>query len=153
MIEGVILKDLVIHRDERGALFEILRSDEKIFKKFGQAYVTSCKPGWVKGWHYHLKQDDFFCVIKGRVKIVLYDRREKSPSYREIAEYFLEEQKLQLLVIPRGVVHGFECLDEEECLILNLPTEVYNRAKPDEYRLPLDSEEVPYRPWKNRQGW
>ncbi|MDD5131521.1 MAG: hypothetical protein PHH44_02550 [bacterium] len=56
MIAGVVLKDLTVHKDERGALFEILRSDYPEFKAFGQTYITVCKPGWVKGWHYHLKQ-------------------------------------------------------------------------------------------------
>ncbi len=153
MIKGVILKDLVVHRDERGALFEILRSDEKIFRKFGQAYVTVCKPDWVKGWHYHLKQADYFCVIRGKAKIVLYDRRENFSTYKKIEEYILSSGEPQLLLIPAGVVHGFECLSKGECWILNLPTESYAQAKPDEYRLALNSEEVPYNAWKNRKGW
>ncbi|HEA47125.1 MAG TPA: dTDP-4-dehydrorhamnose 3,5-epimerase, partial [bacterium] len=48
MIEGVKVKKLKILKDERGALFEILRSDDKIFEKFGQVYISKCKLGWVK---------------------------------------------------------------------------------------------------------
>ncbi len=153
MIEGVILKDLIIHRDERGALFEILRSDENIFNKFGQAYITICKSGWVKGWHYHLKQVDYFCVVQGKAKIVLYDRRQDSSTYGTIEEYILDVEKPQLLRIPAGIVHGFECVSDTECCILNLPTEPYKRDNPDEYRIPLDSDEIPYEPWKKSKGW
>lgn len=148
MIEGIILKNLVVHRDERGALFEILRSDEKIFRKFGQAYITICKPGWVKGWHYHKIQEDNFCVIKGEAKIVLV-----SPDKKKFQEFELSAEEPALLKIPPLVIHGFECLSKNECWILNIPTLAYNHSKPDEYRLPLNSEEVPYQPWKKRKGW
>lgn len=159
MIEGVILKKLIVHQDERGALFEILRADEKIFKKFGQAYITICKKGWVKGWHYHKKQWDYFCVVRGKAKIVLYDRRrsrqggERKSSSESLSEYILSAEKPQLLRIPPGVIHGFECISKQECWILNIPTQPYARAKPDEYRLPLNSPVVPYKPWQNCKGW
>lgn len=153
MIEGVVLKELVVHKDERGRLFEILRSDEKDFIKFGQAYITVCYPGWVKGWHYHKKQVDYFCVVRGEAKIVLYDNRKNSKTYKEINEFVLSSKTPKLLIIPQGVVHGFECLGKEETWILNLPTRVYNREHPDEYRIPLNSSEVPYKPWRDRKGW
>lgn len=104
MIKGVILKKLIVHRDERGALFEILRRDWPIFKKFGQAYITVCKPGWVKGWHYHKIQTDNFCVVKGKAKIVLL-----SPDKRKFQEFELSAEEPSLLKIPPLVIHGFEC--------------------------------------------
>jgi dTDP-4-dehydrorhamnose 3,5-epimerase len=152
MIEGVILKDLVVHKDERGELFEILRSDEKIFNKFGQAYITVCYPGWVKGWHYHKLQADSFCTVRGKSKIVLCDKRNNSKTYGLVEEYVLDAEKPQLLRIPCGVIHGFECIGDGECWILNLPTETYNRKEPDEHRFPLNSPEVPYEPWKGKKG-
>jgi len=153
MIQDVILKDLIVHKDERGRLFEILRSDDKLFSNFGQAYITVCYPGWVKGWHYHKMQTDIFCVIKGEAKIVLYDKREKSKTYGKIDEYILNSEKPQILLIPKNVVHGFECISSTECCILNIPDKVYNRENPDEYRIPLNSEEISYQPWKNKKGW
>ena len=153
MITGVILKDLQVHKDERGALFEILRSDAPEFKGFGQTYVTVCSPGWVKGWHYHLLQQDYFCVLKGKARIVLYDQREDSATKGEINEFELANSKPQTLVIPTGVVHGFECISQEEAWILNVPSQLYNYQKPDEYRIPLDSKNVPYKPWQEKKGW
>ena len=153
MIEGVVLKDLVVHADERGRLFEILRSDDKFFKKFGQTYITVCYPGWVKGWHYHKIQTDYFCAVRGRAKIVMFDGRNGSKTCGLVEEYVLDAGKPQLLCIPNGIIHGFECEGSEECWIMNLPTELYKREKPDEYRLPLDSPEVPYKAWKNRKGF
>ncbi|MEW6556225.1 MAG: dTDP-4-dehydrorhamnose 3,5-epimerase family protein [Elusimicrobiota bacterium] len=148
MIKGVLLKELTVHKDERGALFEILRSDWEIFKKFGQAYITVCKPGWVKGWHYHKIQTDRFCVVKGKAKIVLV-----SSDKEEFMEFELSDKKPSLLVIPPEVIHGFECLSKKECWILNIPTELYKYKKPDEYRILLNDPSIPYKPWKKRKGW
>lgn len=153
MINNVLIKDLTVHKDERGRLYEILRSDEKIFKKFGQAYITVCYPGWVKGWHYHKKQRDHFCVVCGKARIVLCDKRKESTTYNEINEFLVDSEKPQMLVIPEGVIHGFECASDKECHILNIPTKTYNREKPDEYRIQLNSPEIPYEPWKNKKGW
>jgi dTDP-4-dehydrorhamnose 3,5-epimerase len=51
MIDGVKIKKLKVLSDERGRLMEMLRSDDEIFIKFGQAYMTTAYPGVVKGWH------------------------------------------------------------------------------------------------------
>lgn len=148
MIKGVLLKELTVHKDERGALFEILRSDWEIFKKFGQAYITVCKHGWVKGWHYHKIQTDNFCVVKGKAKIVLI-----FPARKEFMEFELTDKKPALLSIPPKVIHGFECTSKDECWIMNIPTEIYNYKKPDEYRMQLDDPLLPYKPWQTKKGW
>jgi len=148
MIEGVIVKELNVHEDERGKLFEILRNDDELFSNFGQAYITVCKEGFVKGWHYHETQTDNFCVVKGKARIVLWDRNTK-----EVNDFVLSDDEPKVLVIPKGVVHGFECLSDGECRILNIPDKKYNRENPDEQRIPLDSPEAPYEEWKTRKGW
>ena len=86
MIEGVRTKSLKVVPDERGWLMELLRCDDELFMKFGQVYVTVVYPGVVKAWHYHEKQTDHFYVIKGMVKIALYDRRKDSPTYGVVNE-------------------------------------------------------------------
>ena len=49
MIDGVKLKDLNVMPDDRGYLMEMLRSDDEIFSKFGQVYISVGYPGVVKG--------------------------------------------------------------------------------------------------------
>ena len=49
-----------------------------------------------------------------------------------------------LLIIPPGVWHGVQCLGSVDALFLNCPTEGYNYADPDHYRLPYDSPEIPF---------
>jgi len=144
MIEGVRVKELKAHADERGALMEILRSDDEIFSAFGQVYVSYNYPGVVRAWHYHRHQDDLWTVVKGMVKAVLYDAREGSPTRGTVEEHFIGEQNRLLLRIPVGVIHGYKTVGSETALLLNFPTRLYNREEPDEHRLPCDSPEVPY---------
>jgi dTDP-4-dehydrorhamnose 3,5-epimerase len=151
VIEGVEVKQLAKHADERGFLMELLRSDEPIFRKFGQAYVALNYPGVVRAWHWHRKQDDHFVVVKGMVKVALYDAREGSPTRGQVDEFYLGEDNNVLLKIPIGVVHGYKTVGAEPSLLVNLPTEPYDRQEPDEYRLPWNTSEIPY-DWQVKMG-
>lgn len=151
MIEGVETKVLKVISDERGRLMEMLREDDSLYIKFGQIYLTTAFPGVVKGWHYHKKQVDNFVVVRGMMKIVLYDQREGSRTLGEIDEFFLGEHQPFLLQIPAGVCHGFKCVGEQEAMVINCPTEVYNYSEPDEYRIDPHDNDIPY-DWSRRDG-
>jgi len=151
VIEGVEVKRLKVLADERGRLMEILRTDDPMFKKFGQVYMTTTYPGVIKGWHYHKVQEDNFTVVKGMLKVVLYDARENSPTKGQINEFFAGEYNPILIHVPVGVYHGWKCIGETEAIVINTVTEKYDYQNPDEYRIPYDSEEVPY-DWDIRMG-
>jgi len=151
MIEGVKTKKLRVIPDERGQLTEMLRSDDEIFIKFGQCYVTTTYPGVVKAWHYHKIQTDNFIAVKGMFKVALYDSREESPTKGEVNEFFLGDHNPMLLQIPPGIYHGWKCIGEEEGFVVNVSTECYNYSEPDEFRLPFDTDEIPY-DWDIKMG-
>ncbi len=151
MIEGVVIKKLRVIPDERGRLTEILRSDDELFVKFGQVYMTTAYPGVVKGWHFHKKQTDHFAVVKGMIKLVLYDNREDSSTKGEINEFFLGEHNPMLVKIPPLVLHGFKCVSEQEAICINIPTEVYNYDQPDEFRISPHEGDIPY-DWERQDG-
>jgi len=137
--------------DERGRLMELLRADDELFIKFGQVYMTTVYPGVVKAWHYHKKQYDNFVAVRGMIKLVLYDAREDSPTRGEINEFFIGDWNPQLVQIPPGVYHGFKCISETEAIVINIPTEVYDYAQPDEYRLDPHKGGIPY-DWARKDG-
>lgn len=150
MIEGVVVKGLKALMDDRGFLMEMLRADEPLFEQFGQVYITGCKRGVVKGWHYHKEQTDHFICVLGRALVVLYDPRDGSPTKGRIEEHYLEAppgttRPPILLKIPPYVYHGFTPSGCEEARIINVPTLPYRHAQPDEFRCRWDSDEIPYR--------
>lgn len=151
MINGVKIKKLKVIPDERGRLMEMLRSDDEVFIKFGQIYMTTAYPGVVKGWHYHKKQTDNFVVVHGMMKVVLYDARKDSPTFGEINEFFMGVHNPILLQIPPYVYHGFKTISETEAICINTPTEMYVYKEPDEFRVTPRSKEIPY-DWDIKEG-
>ena len=151
LIHGVHVKPLKVIPDERGYLMEMLRSDDPFFQKFGQVYVSVAYPGVVKGWHYHKKQTDHFVIVKGMMKVVLYDAREDSPTKGLINEFFMGEKNQILVTIPPGVVHGMKGIGTEPAMLVNTPTEPYQYAQPDEHRIHPHENDIPYR-WERTDG-
>ncbi|GAB6172817.1 dTDP-4-dehydrorhamnose 3,5-epimerase family protein [Paradesulfitobacterium aromaticivorans] len=138
MIDGVVLKKLVRHADDRGFFMEILRDDDELLKRFGQASLSKSYPGVIKAFHYHERQDDLWFFPCGNAQVVLYDLRADSPTHGETNTFYLGEDNPGLLVIPKGVAHGYRVLGEEPAIIVYFTTESYRRDDPDELRIPWD---------------
>ena len=151
MIEGVEIKKLKVIPDNRGFLMEMLRCDDSLFERFGQVYLSVCRPKVVKGWHYHKQQTDNFVVVKGNAKVVLYDNRESSQTKREIQEVFMGEENPILLKIPTYVVHGITPIGDEPSYLINCPTLPYDYKNPDEFRISFKSKDIPY-DWGLEEG-
>jgi dTDP-4-dehydrorhamnose 3,5-epimerase len=150
-IHDVRTKKLSVMPDERGWLMEILRADDaELFSKFGQVYVSATYPGVVKAWHYHKVQVDHFACVAGMVKLVLIDSREDSPTHGAVNEFFLGTQNPMLVQVPNLVYHGWKCVSLEPSLVVNVTTEPYRYADPDEYRLDPHGA-LPY-DWARKDG-
>jgi dTDP-4-dehydrorhamnose 3,5-epimerase len=150
-IEGVKVKPLRVVADERGWLMEILRADDaELFSRFGQVYVSATYPGVVKAWHYHRHQVDNLACVAGMVKLVLVDTREASATHGAVNEFFLGTQNPALVQVPSLVYHGWKCISLEPSLVVNVPTEPYRHAGPDEYRLEPHGT-LPY-DWSRKDG-
>jgi dTDP-4-dehydrorhamnose 3,5-epimerase len=48
------------------------------------------------------------------------------------------------MVIPSGVFHAHLNVGETDALLVSMPTRAYDYADPDVYRLPLDTDLIPY---------
>ncbi len=151
LIDGVAARVAKVLPDERGRLGEIIRADDPWFEKFGQVYFTTTYPGVVKAWHFHKKQTDHFYVVKGTVKIALYDQRQGSPTHGVVNELYLGEYCPGLVRIPPGVLHGWMCVSETESYIINMASEVYNYSQPDEFRTDPHDNDIPY-DWTRKDG-
>jgi len=150
-IHDVKTKKLRLMPDERGWLMELLRCDAAdLYSKFGQVYVSATYPGVVKAWHYHKLQVDNFAVVGGMIKLVLVDTREDSPTRGAVNEFFLGSQNPTLVQVPNLVYHGWKCISLEPSLVVNLTTEAYRYADPDEFRLEPHGT-LPY-DWTRKDG-
>ena len=100
MIEGVVITKLKKIPDERGSIYHMLRKDDKHFIEFGEIYFSLAYPGVVKGWHEHTKQTQNYAVIDGMIKLVLFDNRENSNTYKIIQEIFIGDLIIVWLQYP-----------------------------------------------------
>jgi dTDP-4-dehydrorhamnose 3,5-epimerase len=143
MIEGVEIKDLVTHPDERGFFREILRVTDPIFPEgFGQWSHSLMFTGVAKAWHIHKVQIDWWYVGGGVLKVALHDTRPASKTFRKTMELLMgDNQPAGLLRIPPGVAHGCKCLDGPAHLFY-ITSRIYNPE--DEGRIPHDDPTIGY---------
>lgn len=144
MIEGVVIKELDRHPDERGYFEEVMRVTDSFFSEaFGQLSRSHMLEGVVKAWHIHKTQVDWWYVANGKVKVALFDIRENSSTHRKLQELMLGEDALQAVIkIPPGVAHGLKVLKGPADLVY-VTSSVYNPAK-EEGRIAYDDPIIGY---------
>ena len=137
-IDGVLVTGLRQVVDERGAVLHHMRSDAPEFTTFGECYFSEMIPGAVKAWKCHREQTQHLAVPIGRVRFVIYDDRELSPTNGSLEVVELgRPDHYNRLRIPKGLWYGFTCLSDQPALIANCtdephdPTDTELRAEYD----------------------
>lgn len=126
-IDGVAVLDLERHEDSRGYLIETFRRDE-LPMRFDPAmsYVSVTLPDQSRGPHEHVHQTDMFSFPgPGTFRLVIWDNREKSPTYGNFTEYTLGDERPATVIVPPGVVHGYKNISEKPAMVLNYPDRLY----------------------------
>ncbi len=143
MIEGVFIKELENHIDERGFFREILRVGEDFQSEdIGQLSHSLVKKGVLKAWHFHKVQSQWNYVTCGLIRVALHDTRPKSATYRKTIDFLTgDNQTPKAYFFPPGVVHGYICL-EGPMHIIYITSGVYDLS--DEGRIPHDDPEIGY---------
>lgn len=117
-IEGVVIIEPRIFRDERGYFYESFSAKEFAEKVspdtvFVQDNQSCSSYGVVRGLHFQKPphaQAKLVRVIEGRVLDVAVDIRKGSPTYGKHVAVELTGENHRQLFIPRGFAHGFAVL-------------------------------------------
>jgi dTDP-4-dehydrorhamnose 3,5-epimerase len=126
------IKILKLFKDEKGCLFETLRADDEIFDgKFGQTLVSVVYPGVIKGLHLHKKQTDYSTCIKGNVKYVAIEEKNKKIEARV---FDIGEKNPILIKTPPGIWHGYMAVSEE-AIMLHVADKLYDPKDDDTERV------------------
>ena len=142
MIEGVIIVPLRQIIDERGKVMHMLKATDPHFKEFGEIYFSLIHPGVIKGWHLHKKMVINYAVVTGKIKLVLYDDRDDSPTKGEMQEIFMGRENYKLVTIPPMVWNGFKGVGIEPAIVANCATIPHD---PDEIeRMDPFNNKIPY---------
>jgi dTDP-4-dehydrorhamnose 3,5-epimerase len=138
-IAGVVLVEPDRHGDDRGRLVEAYRrSWFPAGREMVQANRSERRAGAVVGLHYHLRQADYWYVLRGRARVVLHDLRQGSPTDGATLMLDLDGDEDRGIYIPPGVAHGFASMSD--LLLWYLVDGYYDPA--DELGLAWDDPEV-----------
>jgi dTDP-4-dehydrorhamnose 3,5-epimerase len=141
MINGVVIKELKTHTDERGFFREIIRATDGFFSEgFGQWSHSLMFDGVIKAWHWHKIQTDWWYVCSGVLRVGLCDMRKDSKTYKQTMDFLMGDvQAAQVIKIPPGVAHGCKTVQGPVNLFY-ITSKVYNPA--DELRIPYNDPSI-----------
>lgn len=117
--------ELKMNVDNRGSFTEILKTEER-----GQVSVNISKPGITKGNHWHHTKTEKFLVVSGKGVI-----RFRKIDEEKVIEYFVSEDKLQVIDIPPGYTHNIENLGDKDMVTIMWANELFDPENPDTYYL------------------
>ncbi len=126
-IQGVEVRLLKRHQDSRGWLTEIFRADElDSHINPAMAYISETLPGATRGPHEHEAQTDYFCFLGPSIfRVVLWDNRPASPSYRFRQELLAGEENPCVVIVPEGIVHAYCNVGNKPGWVINCPNRLY----------------------------
>jgi dTDP-4-dehydrorhamnose 3,5-epimerase len=129
-IEGVVVRKLKRFFDDRGWLTELFRHDELAEEFFpAMAYISSTNPGVARGPHEHRDQADLFCFIgPSNFKLRMWDNRKDSATFGSVMTMVVGEDDPAAVLIPAGVVHGYQNVGDVDGIVINCPNRLYAGA-------------------------
>ena len=99
----------------------------------------------ISAWHVHEYQTDTIFVTNGSIKLVLFDDRPESTTRGDVNVFLLSRLRPTLITIPPGIWHGLQNMESFESSFINYFDRPYTYEDPDEWRLPLNTDKIPYR--------
>ncbi len=112
---------LVERTDDRGRLAELIRGDQ-----FGQIFVSTTRPGVVRGDHSHRVKVEKFVVLSGEGVV-----RIRRAGGEGVRAYEASGARWSVVDIPPGTVHNIENVGDDEMIVLFWAAEVFDADAPD----------------------
>jgi len=121
-------RQAVTHSDHRGSFTELIH-----MAGHGQVSVNVSKPHITKGEHWRHTKHEKFIVLSGEGVI-----RFRRPDEDTVISYRVSGDVFQVVDIPPGYTHNIENTGDTDMVTLMWANEVFDPAKPDTYRLPVE---------------
>ena len=134
-IEGVFLTPLKVIEVQGGNVLHALKDDDVGYSGFGEAYFSSIESGAVKAWKRHHRMTLNLVVPIGSIRFVIYDPRVDSKSYGKFSEVVLSKKNYCRLTVPPLLWMGFQGVDLNESVLLNIANIVHSPDEADRKEL------------------
>lgn len=113
--------------NQNGFLMELFKDKETGNKT--EVYLSAALPGAFKGYHLHRVRAARYVCMKGKMKIITYEREEDKWVRNE---HVLDSAIPQRLFIPKNVATGLLNIGTEEGWLVNYPDPAYDPDLKDE---------------------
>ena len=143
-IEGVVLKDGRNVVAQSGVVTELWRPEWKGADLRPQhiVHVTLTAFGQTN-WHCHKKQQDLLFVVRGLVKVALFDDREESSTYQRLNVLPFSPARPTLIQIPPGIWHCLKNIGGEDAAYVTMNSLPFSYEDPDDWKLPPGDASLP----------
>lgn len=131
-----VLEECPVYADARGHLAQVLTQSFLTTTNlgFGQVYYLDFShKGVVRGNHYHRHSAEVFCLIQGRVRVMLEDVITKE---RRTLDLSVNEGKYSRLKIGPNIAHSLQSISDYAMMICFSSTE-FNEQDEDKHNYPL----------------
>ena len=108
-VKLVKVKKNKIIRNKKGSIIKFLKKNDKIFKSFGEVYLSEIKKNEIKGWNYHKKYTCIITVPTGKVEFKIVNYKKKLLKKRIT--------KKETIIIPPRNWFSFKSLTHNSILI------------------------------------
>lgn len=155
-IDGVMVKSLRLHPDQRGFFTEQLKRGD--LDDRGRPFLPDAPfaqmsrslsfarggnpPELIKAFHWHRLQWDYWDMVSGTARIVLVDLRRQSPTRGRVQVVMAGEHSPKVVAIPPLVAHGYQVVSLRDVVLCYYVTEPYDPAAPDEGRIRFDDPRI-----------
>lgn len=146
LIDGVEIHEMANIITRNGVTTEVVRPEWGIGRLPMEHMIhVTLRAHAVSAWHCHHFQTDRIFVTDGALRIVLFDNRETSPTKGKLDVLHLSRMRPATILIPPFVWHGIQNLEHQTSGFINFFDRAYCHEHPDEWRLPADTDAIPYR--------
>src|SRR5918996_883848 len=125
-LEGPVLLEPTVHRDERGLFSETYRrsrlSELGVADEFVQDNHSRSARGVLRGMHFQPGQAKLVRCARGAILDVVVDIRPGSPSFGRWESVRLDDEDHHQLYVPDGFAHGFCVLAEVADVVYKVST-------------------------------
>jgi len=112
------------HSDARGDLIEAV----KAHGGGGQVFVSSTRPGVVRGEHFHLAKVERFLVLRGEAEI-----RVRRLLHEDVLSFRVSGDVAAFVDMPSMWAHNITNVGQTELLTLFWSNEIFDPRRPDTY--------------------
>ncbi len=110
--------------DFRGSFTEIMKITDH-----GQISVNVCKPGIVRGEHWHNSKWEQFIAVAGEALI-----QERKIGTDEIIEFKVSGDRLQVVQMLPGFTHNIRNIGDTDLVTVMFANEIFREERPETYR-------------------